>query len=274
MILGKYGRVLGIVNGIGQRSQAAFFLPLSEQFLVTRARRRQRANRHAKTGGLVALLGAISGKQRVFAAHAGEQRALAFQVVAALDHKAAVGALAAASVYQLEGFLDHFRGVADHVEQTNRVGQLGANGHQARGLAGAGGYLLPPANSGVLDLRTQLHAPRLSSSTEADAEAKAAQNAAAINALLQRLPRPGSGRDVLFVNDVTLYLQAGFAADLLGNLGKADFTTLVVNGYWGQRLGDSALSRREREQTRRLREHFANHGQVLDLGGEPQGGSA
>ena len=60
---------------------------------------------------------------------------------------------------------------------------------QARGLAGAGGYLLPPANSGVLDLRTQLHAPRLSSSTEADAEAKAAQNAAAINALLQRLPQ-------------------------------------------------------------------------------------
>ena len=145
---------------------------------------------------------------------------------------------------------------------------------QARGLAGAGGYLLPPPDSDVLDLRTHLHAPRLSSATEAEAEEKAAHNARAIEALFDQLPQPGSGRDVLFVNDVTLYLQAGFAADLLGNLGKADFTTLVVNGYWGQRLGDSALSRREREQTRRLREHFANHGQVLDLGGEPQGGSA
>ena len=145
---------------------------------------------------------------------------------------------------------------------------------QARGLAGAGGYLLPPPDSDVLDLRTHLHAPRLSSATEAEAEEKAAENARAIEALFDQLPPSGSGRDVLFVNDVTLYLQAGFAADLLGNLGKADFTTLVVNGYWGQRLGDSALSRREREQTRRLREHFANHGQVLDLGGEPQGGSA
>ena len=145
---------------------------------------------------------------------------------------------------------------------------------QARGLAGAGGYLLPPPDSDVLDLRTHLHAPRLSSATEAEAEEKAAENARAIEALFDQLPPSGSGRDVLFINDVTLYLQAGFAADLLGNLGKADFTTLVVNGYWGQRLGDSALSRREREQTRRLREHFANHGQVLDLGGEPQGGIA
>ena len=145
---------------------------------------------------------------------------------------------------------------------------------QARGLAGAGSYLLPPPDSDVLDLRTHLHAPRLSSATEAEAEEKAAENARAIEALFDQLPPSGSGRDVLFINDVTLYLQAGFAADLLGNLGKADFTTLVVNGYWGQRLGDSALSRREREQTRRLREHFANHEKVLDLGGEPQGGSA
>ena len=145
---------------------------------------------------------------------------------------------------------------------------------QARGLAGAGGYLLPPPDSDVLDLRTHLHAPRLSSATEAEAEEKAAHNARAIEALFDRFPQPGSGRDVLFVNDVTLYLQAGYASTLIGKIGRADVTTLVVNGYWGQRLGDSALSRREREQTRRLREHFASHGQVLDLGGEPQGGRA
>ena len=145
---------------------------------------------------------------------------------------------------------------------------------QARGLAGAGGYLLPPPDSDVLDLRTHLHAPRLSSATEAEAEGKAAHSARAIEALFDRFPQPGSGRDVLFVNDVTLYLQAGCASTLIGKIGRADVTTLVVNGYWGQRLGDSALSRREREQTRRLREHFANRGQVLDLGGEPQGGSA
>ena len=67
-----FGRVLGVVNGIGERGQTAFFLPLGEQLLVARARRRQCANRHAESGGLVALLGAIGGEQRVLAAHAGE----------------------------------------------------------------------------------------------------------------------------------------------------------------------------------------------------------
>ena len=136
---------------------------------------------------------------------------------------------------------------------------------QARGLAGAGGYLVPPPNCGALDLRTHLDAPRLSSATEAEAEAKAARNARAIDALLAQLPPPGSGRDVLFVNDVTLYLQAGQASDLLAHLGRADFGTVLVNGYWGQRLGDSALSRRERTQTEALRTWFATHGQVLDV---------
>ena len=59
---------------------------------------------------------------------------------------------------------------------------------QARGLAGAGGYLLPPPDSDVLDLRTHLHAPRLSSATEAEAEEKAAENARAIEALFDQLP--------------------------------------------------------------------------------------
>ncbi|MDT4866962.1 hypothetical protein FQZ97_1018500 [compost metagenome] len=39
-------------------------------------------------------------------------------------------------MHQLEGFLDHLGGVADHVEQANRVRQLGADGHQPRRLAG------------------------------------------------------------------------------------------------------------------------------------------
>lgn len=137
---------------------------------------------------------------------------------------------------------------------------------QARGLAGAGGYLQPPPGCGALDLRTHLYAPRLSSTTEAEANEKAAHNARAIDALLAQLPPPGSGRDVLFVNDVTLYLQAGHTADLITQMGRADFTTLLVNGYWGQRLGDSALSRRERSQVQQLREWFGRYGQVLDLG--------
>lgn len=136
---------------------------------------------------------------------------------------------------------------------------------QARGLAGAGGYLRPPANSGVLDLRTHLHAPRLSSATEAEAQAKAESNACAIDGLLQQLPPPASGRDILFINDVTLYLQAGRADELLAHIARPHISTLIVNGYWGQRLGDSALSRREREQTQQLRAYFAQHGWVWDV---------
>lgn len=41
--------------------------------------------------------------------------------------------------------------------------------------------------------------------------------------------------------------------------------TLIVNGYWGQRLGDSALSRRERAQTQQLRASFAQRGRVWAL---------
>ena len=137
---------------------------------------------------------------------------------------------------------------------------------QARGLTGVGGYLLPPPDCDVLDLRTHLDAPRLSSTTEAEAQAKADRNARAIDALLTQLPPPSAGRDVLFVNDVTLYLQAGQASKLLAHLGRADFQTVLVNGYWGQRLGDGTLSRREREQTQELRAWFAAHGQLLDLG--------
>lgn len=136
---------------------------------------------------------------------------------------------------------------------------------QARGLPGAGGYLRPAVDSGVLDLRTHLHAPRLSSSTDAEAQAKAESNARAIDALLQRLPPPASGRDILFVNDVTLYLQAGCADRLLAHIAQPHMRTLIVNGYWGQRLGDSALSRRERAQTQQLRTHFSQRGWVWAL---------
>lgn len=65
---------------------------------------------------------------------------------------------------------------------------------QARGLAGVGGYLQPPPDCGVLDLRTHLYAPRLSSSTEAEANEKAAHNARAIDALWRNCRRPAGWR--------------------------------------------------------------------------------
>lgn len=155
------------------------------------------------------------------------------------------------------------QGLAERIALIDMAPHIPAALALERGLVGAGGSLLPPPASGVLDLRTHLDAPRLSSTSEAEAMAKAVRNAQAIETLLEQLPR--SRRDILFINDVTLYLQAGSAAELLAHIAKASIKTLVVNGYWGDRLGGGELTRREKTETQGLRQFFALEGKVLEL---------
>ncbi len=69
----------------------------------------------------------------------------------------------------------------------------------------------------------------------------------------------------MFINDVTLYLQAGSAAELLKCINKPDITTLVVNGYRGNRLGGGELTRREKTEMELLRQSFSAAGEVLEL---------
>lgn len=133
---------------------------------------------------------------------------------------------------------------------------------KARGMRGVGGELRPPPESGVLDLRAHLLPPRLSSSSDAEALAKAADNARIIDTLIAAL-RPE--RDILFINDVTLFLQTRSAASLIA---AADFerrTTLIVNGYRGERLGGGELTRHETAQMAELVRAFAAAGEVLHL---------
>ena len=131
-----------------------------------------------------------------------------------------------------------------------------------RGIVGAGGELRAPEGSGVLDLRAHLEPPRLSSSSESEALEKAAHNAQLIEALIGRLePR----RDILFINDVTLFLQARSAASLIEAVGFDRRTTLVVNGYRGERLGGGALTRHETAEMGELEKAFANPGKVVTL---------
>ena len=132
-----------------------------------------------------------------------------------------------------------------------------------KGLKGVGGALFPPPGARVQDLRAHLDPPRLSSSSEEEAMRKAERNAETIDTLLARLP--GSGRDILFINDVTLYLQAGSVTHLLDRISAAAIGTLVVNGYWGERLGGGALTQREKNQTLQLRQHFERQGQAVIL---------
>jgi hypothetical protein len=130
-----------------------------------------------------------------------------------------------------------------------------------RGLAGVGGGLVPPADCNALHVTAHLEAPRLTSRSEAQAMDKASRNRALIEQLFQRADV--AQRDILFVNDVTMYLQAGSAADLLAHCARAG--TLIVNGYFGERLGGGELTLRERAQTQQLKAWFEHAGTVLLL---------
>lgn len=131
-----------------------------------------------------------------------------------------------------------------------------------RGIVGAGGELRAPAGSEVLDLRAFLVPPRLSSSSETEALEKAERNAQIIDTLIGRLEPQ---RDILFINDVTLFLQARSAASLIGSAGFDKRTTLVINGYRGERLGGGALTRHETEEMSELESAFAEQGEVVRL---------
>ena len=131
-----------------------------------------------------------------------------------------------------------------------------------RGIVGAGGELRAPAGSEVLDLRATLEPPRLSSSSEGEALEKAERNAQLIETLSCQLEPQ---RDILFINDVTLFLQARSAASLIDAAGFDKRTTLVINGYRGERLGGGALTRHETAEMSELEKAFAERGEVVRL---------
>ena len=131
-----------------------------------------------------------------------------------------------------------------------------------RGIVGAGGELRAPAGSEVLDLRATLEPPRLSSSSEGEALEKAERNAQLIETLSCQLEPQ---RDILFINDVTLFLQARSAASLIKSARFDRRTTLVVNGYRGERLGGGALTRHETAEMAELEKLFAEQGEVVRL---------
>lgn len=113
-----------------------------------------------------------------------------------------------------------------------------------KGLSGVGGGLSIDAHPDILLLKTDLAPPRLASDTEEEAEGIAEQNAHKIESLFEKFI--ASQRDVLFLNDLTLYLQAGSAEQLGQWLEHAE--TVVANGYQGKTLGQGRLSVRESQQ--------------------------
>jgi len=130
----------------------------------------------------------------------------------------------------------------------------------ARGVRGAGGTLDADPAAGVLVVHPALEAPRLSSASEAEAQRKAAANKGRID---MAWPVAAGGRDIVFLNDASIYLQAGSADELIAKLRGA--ATVVANGYLGERLGGGELTRHERAEMERLRDWFLREGTVVVL---------
>jgi len=117
-------------------------------------------------------------------------------------------------------------------------------------IRGIGGKITPPAGAPVLYLTTTIIAPRLTGKDEAETRRLAVQNARAIEALFDSLRR--QPKEILFVNDASLYLQAGDLDTFLAILKTA--STQVMNVYHGSTFPDSALTRREKRLTEELME--------------------
>ena len=130
-----------------------------------------------------------------------------------------------------------------------------------KGLPGIGGKLTPPEGHDILYLGGHFEPPRLSSKTEEEAIEKARQNRRIIEGLFCKINL--QSRDILLVNDVSIYLQAGTADNLTRWLERA--ATVIANGYWGKRLGEGTLTEQERTETANLQTYFEQNGRVLIL---------
>ncbi len=128
-----------------------------------------------------------------------------------------------------------------------------------RGLSGVGGKLMPPEGRDILYLGGRFEPPRLSSRTEKEALQKALYNRRRIDSLFDSLDF--QSRDILLVNDVSIYLQAGTAEKLTRWLDRA--ATVIANGYWGNMLGGGTLTEQERTETAKLKSYFEQKGRVL-----------
>jgi hypothetical protein len=162
----------------------------------------------------------------------------------------------------LDGFCR--QGVGGRIAVMDLAPEIPEEVLRRRGLAGVGGRLEPPGGCGAATLHATIVAPRLTSSSEEEAMEKAGWNRKVIDGLFRRFE--SLERDILFINDVSLYLQAGGLDRITGLLEKTG--TAVVNGYFGEMLGRGELSRREREAMKGLAAWFRSRGTVIAMKAE------
>jgi hypothetical protein len=115
-------------------------------------------------------------------------------------------------------------------------------------IRGIGGKMKPPLDEPLLYLTTSIFAPRLAGKDQYHTLKLAEKNATAIEKLFKKFYR--QKREILFVNDVTLYLQAGDSERFIKILDTT--STHIINAYYGDTFCDSELTRREKNLTEAL----------------------
>ena len=115
-------------------------------------------------------------------------------------------------------------------------------------IRGIGGKMVPPTKAPLLYLTTSIFAPRLMGKNERHTLQLAEKNARAIEKLFKKFQK--QKKEILFVNDATLYLQAGDFQRFTKILDTT--STQIINAYFGDTFPDSKLTRREKNLTEDL----------------------
>ncbi len=115
-------------------------------------------------------------------------------------------------------------------------------------IKGIGGKMPKEALRDVKYCSVQVVAPRLIGKTEDEVQSLANHNAKSIEDAFWEYEKEPS--KVLFVNDISLYLQAGDLTRLFSVLNSTP--TVVMNGYYGYSLGGGNLGKRERQNMEAL----------------------
>jgi hypothetical protein len=107
-----------------------------------------------------------------------------------------------------------------------------------------GGKMALPPDVPLLYKTAGIFAPRLMGKDENHTERLAEENARTIEGLFSEVRQ--QEKSILFINDASLYLQAGDPERFTAFLETAE--TRIVNAYYGKTFADSSLSRRERKR--------------------------
>ena len=115
-------------------------------------------------------------------------------------------------------------------------------------VKGIGGKLKIEGHESIRYLTAPIVAPRLSGKTPQEVQTLALENARVIDDIfVTYLKNPSK---ILFINDVSIYLQAGDLEKLLTYISSTP--TVIMNGYFGSSLGGGALGQRERKNMEEL----------------------